>query len=126
MVSGSPSSQGAVLNAVSQPLPASQLSSVHTSPSSQSGAAPPTHDPPEQVSFVVQALPSSHDAVLLLFTQPEPESQVSVVQTLPSSQSGAAPPMHDPPEQTSFVVQALPSSQEAVLLTLTQLPEPTS
>jgi hypothetical protein len=49
---------GAVLFAFWQPLVASQLSSVHTFPSSQLGAAPPTHAPAEQVSFVVHSLPS--------------------------------------------------------------------
>jgi hypothetical protein len=43
-----------------------QLSLVHTLPSLQTRAAPPTHVPPEQVSLVVQAFPSSHDDVLFV------------------------------------------------------------
>ena len=41
--------------------------------------------------------------------------QLSVVQTWPSSQLGAAPPTQDPALQVSLVVHALPSSQGAVL-----------
>src|SRR5206468_3452925 len=111
---------------------------------------PPTHVPPEHVSLVVQALPSSHGAVLGACTQPvagshEPivqafpsshaavlgvmtqspvaGSQESLVQTLPSSQCRGWP-MHLPPPQTSPAVQALPSSQGAVFGVWTQpLPE---
>jgi hypothetical protein len=48
-----------------QPLAGLQLSSVHTLPSSQWGAAPPTQAPPAQVSLVVQALPSLQGLELL-------------------------------------------------------------
>src|SRR5438093_10959314 len=51
--------------------------------------------------------------------QPEVGSQVSLVQTLPSSQSGAAPRTPAPPAQVSLVVQALASSQGDVLLAWT-------
>jgi hypothetical protein len=44
--------------------------------------------------------------------QPEPAEQLSAVHGLPSSQFGAAPPVHVPAWQRSFVVQALPSEQE--------------
>ena len=79
--------------------PVSQESSVHTLPSSQFGGAPPTHAPPEQVSAVVHASESSHEAVLFALTQPEAESHESSVHTLLSSQLGGAPPTHAPPER---------------------------
>ena len=119
---------------------------MHGLPSSQLGAGPPTQAPPEQVSFVVQALPSLQGSVLgvpaqlppphtspdvqtlpslqgaVLFTwvQPLPESQASSVQGLPSSQFGAAPGTQDPLPQVSPTVQALPSLQGAVLFTCVQ------
>jgi len=88
---------------------------VHTLPSSQLGAAPGTHTPPEQTSPTVQALPSLHGAVLLVWVQPKAGLQASFVHTLPSSQLGGAPPTHTPPAQVSLVVQALPSLQTVVL-----------
>ncbi|PKN59548.1 MAG: hypothetical protein CVU56_00545, partial [Deltaproteobacteria bacterium HGW-Deltaproteobacteria-14] len=119
-VQGSPSSQGAVLTAVAQPLAGSQLSSVQGLPSSQCRAAPPTQTPAEQVSLVVQAEPSSQGAVLFVWTQPIPGSQLSSVHGLPSSQSVAAPLRQAPARQASAVVQGFPSSQLAVLSALTQ------
>src|SRR5439155_21998801 len=44
----------------------------------------------------------------------------SVVQGLPSSQSGGAPPTQLPPLQVSLVVQASPSSQGSVLFVWVQ------
>src|SRR5438067_1088751 len=80
----------------------------------QIGAAPPTQAPPERVSPVVQAFPSSHGLLLLVNTHPVPGSHVSVVQMLLSLQVGAGPPTHTPPEQVSPVVHALLSSHGAV------------
>src|SRR5437870_9804792 len=80
---------------------------------------PPTHVPPEHVSLVVQALPSSHGAVLGACTQPVAGSHESMVQTFPSSQLRAGPPVHRPFEQASPVVQALPSSQAKVFAACT-------
>ncbi len=59
----------------------------------------------------MQALLSVHEAVLAKFTQPLAGSQLSSVQTLPSSQLRTEPPWHLPPLQKSVVVQALPSWQ---------------
>jgi hypothetical protein len=73
-------------------------------------------DPPEQLSPVVQAFPSSHGLLLFECTQPLAGLHESSVQTLPSSQLGGAPPTHAPLEQVSFVVQALPSLHGSVLL----------
>src|SRR5438105_4328997 len=85
----------------------------------QLGAAPPTQTPSVQVSPVVQALPSSQEAVLLAFTHPVALLHESSVQWLPSLQLGAAPPTQTLNAQVSPVVQALPSSQEAALLAFT-------
>jgi hypothetical protein len=65
-------------------------------------------------------LPSSQAATLSVKTQPDAGSQLSVVHSLLSLQTRAAPPWHVPPPQVSPVVQALPSSQAAVLFVKTQ------
>ena len=83
--------QDAVLLACTQPVPVLQESSVQGLESSQFGAAPPTQRPPAQASFAVQALPSLQATVLFVCEQPVAGMQVSVVQTLPSSQFGAVP-----------------------------------
>jgi hypothetical protein len=115
VVQAFPSLHGAVLLVCVQPVAGLQPSVVQTLPSSQLGAAPPTQVPPEHVSLVVQALPSLHGAVLLVCVQPVIGLHASSVQTLPSSQFGAAPPTQTPPAQVSPVVQALPSLHGAVL-----------
>jgi hypothetical protein len=115
-----PSLQGSELLAWTQPISGLQKSSVQPLPSSQLGGGPPTHAPPEQVSFVVQALPSLQAGTLLTCTHPDAGLQESSVQTLPSLQLGGGPPTQAPPEQVSFVVQALLSLQAATLLTCTQ------
>src|SRR5438876_460892 len=89
---------------------------VQTLPSSQLGGAPPTQVPPLQVSPVVQAFPSLQGLELLVCVQPLAGVHPSVVQTLPSSQLGGAPPTQVPPLQVSPVVQAFPSLQGLVLL----------
>ena len=90
------------------------MSFVQTFPSLHVGAGPPTHEPPEHVSFVVHAFPSLHDVALFVYTHPVAVLQLSVVQTLPSLQTRAGPP-HVPPEHVSGVVQAFPSLHESVL-----------
>jgi hypothetical protein len=114
-----PSLQGAVLLACTHPDAGLQLSSVHGFVSAQFGGGPPTHVPPEQVSFVVQALLSSHGAVLLVYTHPVAGLQLSSVHGFVSAQFGGGPPTQVPPEQVSFVVQALLSLHAAVLLVCT-------
>jgi hypothetical protein len=93
---------------------------VQPFPSSQLGAVPPTHAPFAQVSFVVQALPSSQDAVLFTWTQPDAGLHESSVQPFESSQLGEGPPTQAPAVQVSLVVQALLSEQGSVLSTWTQ------
>src|SRR6266849_2885098 len=120
VVQAFPSLQGAVLLMCTQPVAGLHESSVLSFLSLQLGAGPPTHVPPAQVSFVVQAFPSSQEAVLLVCVHPLAGSHASSVQTLLSLQLGAGPPTHVPPEHVSLVVQAFPSLQEAVLLVCTQ------
>jgi hypothetical protein len=110
-----PSLHGAVLLVCTHPVAGLHVSLVQPLLSLQLGGAPPTQPPPLQVSFVVQALPSLHGAVLLVWTHPVDGSHVSSVQPLLSLQLGAAPPTQPPPLHVSLVVQALPSSQGAVL-----------
>ena len=123
VVQALPSSQAATLSTCTQPVSESQESSVQTLPSLQLGAGPPTQLPPEQVSFVVQALLSLHETVLFVCVQ-TPDEQASVVHPLPSShwlawvhsvQPGMGVPQQLPPAHTSSLVQAWLSSQGSVL-----------
>ncbi len=109
-----------VLFAFTQPVAGLHESVVHTLPSLQFGAAPPTHTPAEQASFVVHAFPSLHDPATFTCLQPVAGTQESVVQTFASSQFAAAPPTHAPFEQASFVVHAFASLHETVLFACTQ------
>ena len=78
-------------------------------------AVKPMHLPPEQLSPVVAALPSSHASALLRCTQPTAGGvQKSVVQTLASSQF-AGVPRHAPRVHVSPTVQRLPSLQGIAL-----------
>ena len=79
----------------------------------------PVQRPDVHTSVSVQALPSSQAAALLVNTQPVTELHVSVVQTLLSLHTTAAP-LHEPLPHVSPEVQAFPSSQAAVLLVNTQ------
>lgn len=78
----------------------------------------PAQMPLEQISFVVQRLPSSHKAVLFCWTQPSVGLQTAVVQMLPSSGHVIAEPVQMPLLQVSPVVQTLLSLQLAPLTTL--------
>jgi hypothetical protein len=120
VVQASPSSHELLLFTCVHPLPGLQPSSVHTLLSLQLGGAPPTQVPLLQVSPVVQASLSSHGAVLLVWTHPVLELQLSSVQTSPSLQLGGGPPTQVLPLQASLVVQALPSSHELLLGTNVQ------
>ncbi len=96
------------------PVAALQVSVVQGLLSSHVTGAPP-QTPPEQMSPVVQALPSLHAFALFVKTHPVAGSQLSVVQTLPSSQTIGVPGAHAPPEQASPVVHVFPSLQGLVL-----------
>ena len=87
-------------------LPAPQVSNVQGSPSWQ--FVTPAQRRLAQTSPVVQALPSSHVAVLAVERQ-IPPAQLSVVHGLLSVQSFALP-AQTVPVQVSANVQALPSS----------------
>jgi len=91
MVQAFPSLQGAVLAVWTQPVLGLQVSSVQTLPSSQLGARPLTQTPPLHRSLRVQAFPSSHEAVLFVWTHPVVGLQLSSVQELPSLQLRGAP-----------------------------------
>jgi len=82
----------------------------------------PTQLPAWQVSVCVQALASLQGAVLLVKTHPAAGTQASVVHTLLSLHTSAAPPRQVPAEQVSLVVHGLPSLQGAVLLVCMQAP----
>jgi hypothetical protein len=120
VVHASPSLHGLALFTLRQPKSGSQLSSVQTFPSTQLGAGPPTHTPPEQASLDVQALPSLHGVLLFVNTQPVDGSHVSVVQRFPSLHTTGEPLTHAPPEHTSPVVHASPSLHGLVLFEYTQ------
>jgi glyoxylate utilization-related uncharacterized protein len=111
-----------LLGVKTQPIAGTQESVVHWLPSLHTGGGPPTHDPAEHVSFVVQALLSLQAATLFTFSQPVAGLQESSVQTLVSTQLSGGPPTQAPPEQISPVVQALPSLHVKVLLANTQTP----
>src|SRR3990172_1205601 len=72
--------QPAIALLMQAPVAVSQESVVQQLPSSQFFGVPATQTPPEHVSLTVQALPSSHAAVLLVNTQ-IPATQASSVQT---------------------------------------------
>jgi hypothetical protein len=74
-----------------QPAPVSHESSVHTLPSSQFCAPPPTQVPPAHVSFAVQAFPSLQGFALFVLRHPLAGMQESVVQPFPSLQFNAVP-----------------------------------
>jgi len=118
-----PSSQLKLLSLCVQPLSAAQASVVHTLLSSQASAPVGAQMPAPQTSPVVQALPSLHAAVLLLWAQPLLGLQVSLVHGLLSSHWIAVPGTHEPAAHASPSVQALPSEQPTVVLACTQ-PEP--
>jgi hypothetical protein len=122
VVQALPSLQAATLFTCTQPDRGLQESFVQPLPSLQLGGGPPRQDPPEHVSPVVHGFPSSHGLALLVCVQPVAELHPSLVQALPSLQSGGGPPRQAPPTQTSPVVHAFPSLHDDVLLVNTQTP----
>jgi hypothetical protein len=110
-----PSLQVAELFPWAHPVAGLHESFVQSLPSSQFAGAPPTHAPMRHVSPTVQALPSSHVAVLMMCRQPPITLQTSSVQGFVSAQSGGGPPAQTPPAHPSFVVHALPSLQGLAL-----------
>ena len=123
VVQASPSLQALTLLVKPQaPVAGLQLSLVHGLLSLHTAGAPGSHVPPPQVSPAVQALPSLQTLTLFAKTQPVTGLQLSVVQTLLSLQTVAAPGLHVPPPQVSPVVQALPSLHALTVLVKTQAP----
>ena len=115
LVQALPSSHGCTLLKWAQPLLASQPSSVHKLLSLQSIALPGMHLPPSHASSWLHTLASVQGALLFLNTQPLSLSQLSSVQTLPSSQGNFLPGVHLLSAQMSLVVQASLSSQATML-----------
>jgi hypothetical protein len=107
--------QGAELFTVShRPVVALHESSVHPFRSLQSFGEPAAQRPAAQVSFSVHGSPSLQDAALFVDTHPPGDTQVSSVQSFPSSQPGGTLPMQSLFAQTSTVVQASSSLHGAV------------
>src|SRR5206468_10723429 len=95
-----------------QPGVGLQGSSVQRSASLQLGGVPPTQAPPPQVSPVVQALPSSQGAELLVFVHPVAGLQKSFVQRFPSLHAAEFPVCtHPTAGLQESTVHAMPSSQ---------------
>ena len=115
-VQASPSaSHGAVLAVDLQPALLSQLSVVHGLSSSQMTLAPALQLPSTQASLLVQTLPSASQAVPSLdlpskMQLPVVLSQLSLVQTLSSSQVLIPPATQALSLQVSPTVQASPSA----------------
>ena len=105
-----PVQQGLKVGRLTQPASASQRSMVHWLKSLQVLGLPPPQRPSLQVVSTVQGSLSSQLAVLKEGVQPEPSTQTSSVQSLPSSQTTGAPSQR-PRLQTSPLVQPAPSSQ---------------
>jgi hypothetical protein len=80
------------------PKMGSQASVVHVLPSLQSSAVPAEQMPLWQVSLPLHSSPSLHEVPFgtAMFLQAATGSQVSVVHTLPSSQSSGRPGEHTP------------------------------
>lgn len=116
VVQRSPSLQAAVLFVLTHvPPPMCVHESVVHGLSSSQSIGVPAQTPPAHTSPVVQLVPSLHERVLFVLTQPEAGSQESSVHGLPSLQVVVLPEQ-DPLEHTSPVVQAFPSSHVLVLL----------
>jgi hypothetical protein len=85
-----PSSQVAVANAWTQPIPDWQLSVVHGFWSSQLSVMP-THAPLLHLSPIVHALLSLQPCALFACVHPLPDWHASLVHALPSLQSAMVP-----------------------------------
>jgi uncharacterized membrane protein len=94
-----------------QPSVALQVSMVHGFTSSQSSGVPLVQTPAWQVSMPLQTSPSVHDVPFVtgVFWQPIIGSQVSAVQTFPSSQASGVPAVQTPAWQLSTPLQTSPS-----------------
>jgi len=94
-----------------------QLSVVQTLPSLQTSGVPVVQMPAWQVSLPLQTVVSAHDEPLgtAVVWQPRIGLQLSVVQTLPSLQTGGVPAVHVPAWQVSSPLQRFPSAHEEPL-----------
>lgn len=119
-VQASPSSQITELALFLQPLPASQLSVVHSLLSSQFRTPPGLQLPPPQASAAVHAFPSLQATVFAVEVQPIARLQTSSVQGLLSLHTTGWPAMQAPSLHASPLVHWLLSLQGSLLLLCTQ------
>jgi len=110
-----PSSQVLALGVWVHPVVGLHVSSVQGLLSLQVSAVPLAHSPSEQVSPVVQGLPSLQGPSMATKAQPPVALQLSAVQGSPSTQFSAGPPTQFPASQVSAMVQRSPSLQGWVL-----------
>ena len=106
-----PPAHGPLNGVWTQPVLELHVSEVHSSPSSQSSAAP-VHVPEVHSSFTVHASSSLHGVASgsFGFMQEEAPSQVSWVQGLPSVQSSPIVTVHVPAMQALALEHGFPSS----------------
>src|SRR5262245_18947083 len=103
------------MGCTTQPTAGSQTFAKHSLEAPQFLGEPPPQLPPEQLSPMVQALPSSQGPLVGACAQaPVEGSHESPVQTLPSSQLIGVP-VQLPPLHASPVVQAFPSSHDPLI-----------
>jgi hypothetical protein len=109
-----------------QPEAALQLSDVQTLPSLQLSGVPAVQTPPWQVSAPLHTVASAHAVPLgrAVVKHPMIGSQLSVVQVLPSLQTGGVPAVQEPLWQVSSPLQRLPSAQDTPLASVGLLHTP--
>src|SRR5262249_39015162 len=102
-----------------QPVTELQVSAVHGLPSSQLTHVPGTQTPARQVSAPLQTFVSAHDVPSNagVCWQPVCALQVSVVQTLPSSQLSCVPGLQTPFWQVSVPLQTVLSAHDVPFTT---------
>jgi hypothetical protein len=120
LVHGLPSAQSAFTTqgwhpgicAFWQPLTGVQVSVVQALPSLQLSVVPAVQAPFWQVSLPLQTLESAHEVPFSTGALAHPKTglQLSVVHTLPSSQSSGVPAVQDPLWQVSLPLQTLASA----------------
>jgi hypothetical protein len=111
---------------LAHPVTGLQLSVVQTLPSLQLSGVPAVQTPPWQVSAPLHTVASAHAVPLgrAVVKHPMIGSQLSVVQVLPSLQTGGVPAVQEPLWQVSSPLQRLPSAQDTPLASVGLLHTP--